>query len=143
MRFNLDFNNCMSDTIGHEHGIRHEDIDALKGRAAEIHENLQKRRKTDPCLKHAGTSIGFYNLPYDEKLLKDVLSLSKELIDRLCEKYIFMMNEHHLNPVLQFFLSAELFFIPFEIERESYLTVGRQAPACLTHSMPYLIRSNS
>ncbi|MBI3754363.1 MAG: glucose-6-phosphate isomerase, partial [Deltaproteobacteria bacterium] len=36
----------------------------------EIHKNLQERRKTD---------IGFYNLPYDEKLLKDVLSLSKEL----------------------------------------------------------------
>ncbi len=60
----------MSDVIGAEHGIRHEEIDALKGRAAEIHKNLQARRKTD---------IGFYNLPYDEKLLKDVLSLSKEL----------------------------------------------------------------
>lgn len=70
MNLTLDFNNCMSDVIGAEHGIRHEEIDALKGRAAEIHKNLQARRKT---------SIGFYNLPYDEKLLKDVLSLSKEL----------------------------------------------------------------
>lgn len=70
MRFAIDFNNVMSDVIGAEHGIRHEDIDALESRAAKIHENIQARRKTD---------IGFYNLPYDGKLLKDVLSLSKEL----------------------------------------------------------------
>ncbi|MBI5875635.1 MAG: glucose-6-phosphate isomerase, partial [Deltaproteobacteria bacterium] len=70
MRFALNFNNCMSDVIGVEHGFRHEEIDAFSSRAIEIHKNLQERRKTD---------IGFYNLPYDEKLLKDVLSLSKEL----------------------------------------------------------------
>lgn len=73
MRFNFDFNNCMSDAIGCEQGIRYEDIDVLKSRVASIHANLQARRKTD---------IGFYDLPYDEKLLKEILSLSKELAGR-------------------------------------------------------------
>lgn len=73
MNLIFDFNNCMPDAVGSERGIRHEDIDALKNRAAEIHKNLQGRRKRD---------IGFYNLPYDEKLLKHVLSLSKELTGR-------------------------------------------------------------
>ena len=79
MKLTIDFNNCMSDTIGPEHGIRPEEVEILTGRAAQIHKNLQERRKSDLCLKHAGTSIGFYNLPYDRKLLKEVLSLSKEL----------------------------------------------------------------
>jgi len=70
MQFTLDFNNTMSDVLGSEQGFRPEDIDGLKKQANEIHKNLQARRRTD---------IGFYNLPYDEKLLKDVLSLSKEL----------------------------------------------------------------
>ncbi|HBR17501.1 MAG: glucose-6-phosphate isomerase [Deltaproteobacteria bacterium RIFCSPLOWO2_12_FULL_43_16] len=70
MNLTLDFNNVMSDVIGHEHGLRPEDIDVVKGRGAEIHKNLQERRKAD---------IGFYSLPYDNKLLREVLSLSKEL----------------------------------------------------------------
>ena len=73
MNLTLDFNNCMINNIGREHGLKLRDIDALQGRAAEIHKNLQARRKTD---------IGFYNLPYDKKLFKDVLLLSKELTDR-------------------------------------------------------------
>ena len=63
----------MINNIGREHGLKLRDIDALQGRAAEIHKNLQAMRKTD---------IGFYNLPYDKKLFKDVLLLSKELTDR-------------------------------------------------------------
>src|SRR3989338_6396629 len=73
MRLILDFNNCMINNIGREHGLKLRDIDALQDRTAEIHKNLQARRKTD---------IGFYNLPYDKKLFKDVLLLSKELTDR-------------------------------------------------------------
>ena len=72
----------MINNIGREHGLKLRDIDALQDRTAEIHKNLKARRKTDPCLKHTGTSIGFYNLPYDKKLSKDVLLLSKELTDR-------------------------------------------------------------
>ncbi len=63
----------MISNIGREHGLKLRDIDALQGRAVKIHKNLQARRKTD---------IGFYNLPYDKKLFKDVLLLSKELTDR-------------------------------------------------------------
>jgi len=70
MRLTLDFNNVMSDCLGPKHGIRPEEVEILAGRAAQIHKNLQERRKSD---------IGFYNLPYDRKLLKEVLSLSKEL----------------------------------------------------------------
>ena len=82
MNLTLDFNNVMSDVIGPDRGIKPGEIDALKGRAAEIHRDLQARRKIDPCLKHAGTSIGFYNLPYDKTLLKDVILLSEELAER-------------------------------------------------------------
>src|SRR3989337_2325372 len=72
MRLIVDFNNVMSDVIGPDHGIKPGEIDALKGRAAGIHRDLQARRKTD---------IGFYNLPYDKTLLKDVIVLSKELAE--------------------------------------------------------------
>src|SRR3990172_7853638 len=72
MRLIVDFNNVMSDVIGPEHGIKPGEIDALKGRAAGIHRDLQARRKTD---------IGFYNLPYDKTLLKDIIVLSKELAE--------------------------------------------------------------
>jgi len=70
MRLTLDFNNVMSDCLGQGHGIRPEEVEVLAGRAAQIHKNLQERRKSD---------IGFYNLPYDRRLLKEVLSLSKKL----------------------------------------------------------------
>src|SRR4030067_785440 len=73
MRLIVDFNNVMSDVIGPEHGIKPGEIDALKGRAAGIHRDLQARRNKD---------IGFYNLPYDKTLLKDVIVLSKELAER-------------------------------------------------------------
>src|SRR4030067_2494809 len=73
MNLTLDFNNVMSDVIGPVHGIKPGEIDALKGRAAEIHRDLQARRNKD---------IGFYNLPYDKTLLKDVILLSEELAER-------------------------------------------------------------
>ena len=49
MNLTLDFNNVMSDVIGPDRGIKPGEIDALKGRAAEIHRDLQARRKIDPC----------------------------------------------------------------------------------------------
>ncbi len=66
----LDFNNVMAEAIGTEHGLRPEEIDALKARASQIHRDLLARRKKD---------IGFYNLPYDDAIIKEIYSISKAL----------------------------------------------------------------
>ena len=44
MDIRLDYTNMMASAVGEEHGIREEELEALRPKAEEIHQHLMKRR---------------------------------------------------------------------------------------------------
>jgi glucose-6-phosphate isomerase len=74
MAIKLDYTNMMAAVIGEERGIRDEEIDGLRPRAADIHRRLMAER-------HEGT-LPFYDLPFDGDQVETIMPLAEELAER-------------------------------------------------------------
>src|SRR5919199_1002286 len=66
MRVRFDFNNAMADTIGPEHGVSEEEVNALAGRVRHSHEGLRRRR--------AAGDLSWTELPYATDVVRKALS---------------------------------------------------------------------
>lgn len=65
-----DYAGAMAQVIGDENGITEKDIKSLSKKAKEIHEDLTNKRKNG--------DIGFFDLPYDEMIVKAISAISME-----------------------------------------------------------------
>lgn len=74
MDIRLDYTNMTASAVGEEHGIREEELEALRPRAEEIHRDLMKRRE--------GGFLPFYELPFNKKQVDEILPLAEELAER-------------------------------------------------------------
>jgi glucose-6-phosphate isomerase len=74
MDIRLDYTNMMASAVGEEHGIRDEELEALRPKAEEIHRHLMKRRE--------GGFLPFYELPFNKKQVDEILPLAEELGER-------------------------------------------------------------
>jgi glucose-6-phosphate isomerase len=74
MTIKLDYTNMMAAVIGEERGIRDEELDELRPRAEEIHRRLMAERE--------GGDLPFYDLPFDERQVAEILPLADELAGR-------------------------------------------------------------
>jgi len=64
MKISLDINNLMEEFIGPEHGLSEEEISECSDKAGTIHEDLRSKREQG--------DLPFYDLPYNESLLKEI-----------------------------------------------------------------------
>jgi glucose-6-phosphate isomerase len=72
MAVSLDFNYAMADFVG-EHGLHPEELEALDGRLAAIHEELEKGRREG--------RLAFYELPYQLETIKEIRQIAKPLLE--------------------------------------------------------------
>lgn len=72
MAVSLDYNYAMSDFVG-RHGLRPEELQALDGRLAAVHENLEKGRREG--------RLAFYELPYRLEMVKEIRQVAKPLLE--------------------------------------------------------------
>ncbi len=72
MAVSLDFNYAMSDFVG-EHGLRPEELQALDGRLAAVHEDLEKGRQEG--------RLAFYELPYQMETVREVRRAAKPFLE--------------------------------------------------------------
>jgi len=79
----------MSERVGPQ-GIRPEEIDGLRERVRFIHNRLAEGRKRG--------KIGFYNLPYDLTILKDIKRLSRKIRDEFDTFVLFGIGGSCLGP---------------------------------------------
>lgn len=71
MAIQLDYTNMMADVVGAAHGIEESELKAQKGSAAAIHDDLMRR--------HQGGELPFYDLPIDQQMLEQTLTLAGTL----------------------------------------------------------------
>lgn len=76
MAVGLDFNYAMADFVA-EHGLGWEELAALAPRVAEIHRDLEAGRQDG--------RLAFFDLPYDQGLVKEIKGLAKPLLDFVWE----------------------------------------------------------
>jgi glucose-6-phosphate isomerase len=81
MRTLLDFGGMMADAVGRRHGLTVEQIDDMSEPFKVVHQDLQRRRR-------AG-ELPFYDLPYDQTALKEVLKTARRVI-RDCEDFVVL-----------------------------------------------------
>jgi glucose-6-phosphate isomerase len=74
MDIKLDYTNMMASAVGEEHGIGDDELEALRPRAEEIHHQLMARRNDG--------LLPFYDLPFDDKQVEEILPLAEELAGR-------------------------------------------------------------
>jgi glucose-6-phosphate isomerase len=71
MTIRFDYNSALSDVIGPRHGLSVKAIESLRPRAKKIHADLVEKRKS--------ATLGFFDLPYDDGLVRDIKSLVRKL----------------------------------------------------------------
>ncbi|NVM57870.1 MAG: glucose-6-phosphate isomerase, partial [Desulfobacterales bacterium] len=81
MRIILDFSGMMADAAGPRHGLTLEQIDAMADAFRAVHQNLMQQRR-------AGR-LPFYELPYDQGALKEVLKTAKRVV-KGCENLVVL-----------------------------------------------------
>jgi len=70
MELSINFTNMMEEAIGSEHGISEEEIKKLEPRIKEIDTHLKEQREKG--------ALPFFDLPYQDDLVKELKKLSKE-----------------------------------------------------------------
>jgi len=73
MELSINFTNMMEDAIGSEHGISEEEIKKIEPRARQIDAQLKEQRGKG--------ALPFFNLPYQDDLVKELKTLSEEQKD--------------------------------------------------------------
>jgi glucose-6-phosphate isomerase len=81
MRMMLDFGGMMADAIGRPYGLTEKQIDDMSEPFKIVHQNLKQRRR-------AG-HLPFYELPYDQAALKEVLKTARRVI-KGCEDLVVL-----------------------------------------------------
>ncbi len=81
MSISLDFTNMMAKTVGDVDGITEEELNGLKARAEEIDRCLRKKRE--------GGELPFFELPYQNKEVRRILRVVKELQERF-ENFVIL-----------------------------------------------------
>jgi glucose-6-phosphate isomerase len=71
MSISLDYTNMMKDAIGPDFGIHDDELIDLSVQTKAIHQQIQKRRESG--------ELPFYDLPNDQAMVAEVLSLAKEI----------------------------------------------------------------
>jgi glucose-6-phosphate isomerase len=81
MAIKFDFTNAMDSAIGEKHGVNPQEIDALQSRAQDIHNTLERQRKSG--------SLGFYQLPYDDSLRR-ALQVLAAAVRKTCDNFVVL-----------------------------------------------------
>ncbi len=76
MAIGLDFNYAMADFVA-EQGLTWEELTALTPKMAQIHQDLEAGRQSG--------RLGFFHLPYDQDLVKEIRALAKPLLEFIWE----------------------------------------------------------
>ncbi len=76
MAVGLDFNYAMADFVA-EHGLTWEELTALAPKMADIHRDLEAGRQEG--------RLAFFDLPYDQEIVKQIRVLAKPLLEFLWE----------------------------------------------------------
>ena len=71
MAFTLDHNFVMSEFVGPANGLQEEELAELTPRLENVDQQLKGWR--------ASGEIGFFDLPYDEEIVKEIKKLAKQL----------------------------------------------------------------
>ncbi|MBI4666831.1 MAG: glucose-6-phosphate isomerase [Nitrospinae bacterium] len=67
----LDYTNVMATAVGPENGLAEEQLTSLKRRAAEIHNELSKKRNSG--------ALPFYDLPYQKESAQAIITAAKKI----------------------------------------------------------------
>jgi glucose-6-phosphate isomerase len=74
MDIRLDYTNMMASVIGEQYGITDAELESLIPRTEEIHNALSAQRQQG--------ALPFYDLPFDEKMVEEIIPLADELAAR-------------------------------------------------------------
>jgi glucose-6-phosphate isomerase len=74
MKLELDYTHMLADAIGPEHGIGEAELLAMRDRCLRIHQDLMQRHETG--------MLPFYDLPFDQQLIADVVAQADDLAAR-------------------------------------------------------------
>lgn len=90
-RIRFDFNNMMDDNIGSKMGVSEERLVSFQPRTKMIHADLLQRR--------VEKQLPFYDLPYNESLVKDIKKTAKELIGKFDTQIVIGIGGSALGPL--------------------------------------------
>jgi glucose-6-phosphate isomerase len=71
MTIRFDYNAALADVVGAAHGVALKDIEGLQKKAKLIHQDLLEMRKS--------AKLGFFDLPYDAALVKQIKACAKAI----------------------------------------------------------------